>query len=139
MSEPTVDGPVRVLLADDHTSVLRSLRRCLEPDVEVVGQVGDGRALVDQALLLKPDVVVVDISMPGMRGIEAVRECKARGCHAHVVFVTVHAEPDLVESALATGAEGYVLKHQAARELPDAVAAVMQGRRYVSPALWGLT
>ena len=127
---------VRVLLADDHSFVLRSIKQCLEPDFEVVGQVGDGRALIDQALLLNPDVVVVDISMPEMNGIEAVREFQARGCAAQVVFLTVHAEPELVENALSTGAQGYVLKQRAARELPEAVAAVAQGRRYLSPSLW---
>ena len=104
---------VRVLLADDHSFVLRSIKQCLEPDFEVVGQVGDGRALIDQALLLNPDVVVVDISMPEMNGIEAVREFQSRGCAARVVFLTVHAEPELVENALSTGAQGYVLKQRA--------------------------
>jgi len=133
--EEVLKQQVRVILADDHASVLNSVRRSLEPEFEVIDAVADGERLVDRTLELDPDVVVVDIAMPGMGGIDAVRECLRRGARAHVVFLTGHSEPEFVERALAVGAEGDVLKAQAAVELPKAIAAVVAGQRYLSPSL----
>ena len=121
--------PLRVLLADDHQGVLDHVRGCLEPDFSIVGTVGDGRELVDRALALEPDVVVTDIAMPRMSGLEAVRELRRRGNTSHVIFLTVHAGPEFVDSALAAGAGGYVLKSEAAAALRVAIKAVAVGEQ----------
>jgi CheY-like chemotaxis protein len=110
----------RVLVADDHADAAEQLRSLLEPDFEVVGSVGDGRALVSAAALLSPDVIVTDISMPGLDGIEATSEIRRNDPHVRIVLVTVHAEPILVERGLAAGA---------------AVHAALAGKCHVSPAL----
>jgi DNA-binding NarL/FixJ family response regulator len=125
----------RVLVADDHADAAEQLRSLLEPDFEVVGSVGDGRALVSAAALLSPDVIVTDISMPGLDGIEATSEIRRNDPHVRIVLVTVHAEPILVERGLAAGASGYVLKETAGDELVAAVHAALAGKCHVSPAL----
>jgi DNA-binding NarL/FixJ family response regulator len=124
-----------VLLADDHRETAAQLRRLLEPDFEVVAQVEDGRALVSQAARLTPDVVVADISMPGLDGIDAAVLIRLRDPEVRIVFVTVHSEPLLVERGLAAGALGYVLKDAAGDELVTAVHAALGGQRYIGSAL----
>jgi len=124
-----------VLLADDHTETAAQLRQLLEPDFEVVAQVEDGRALVSEAARLTPDVIVTDISMPGLDGIDAAALIRRRDPDARIVFVTVHSEPLLVERGLAAGALGYVLKDAAGDELVDAVHAALEGHRFVGSAL----
>jgi DNA-binding NarL/FixJ family response regulator len=124
----------RVLLADDHPVILEGLCAVLSPPHEIVGQVRDGRALIVAADELKPDVIVADISMPLLNGLEAVRQLKALNRRVKVIFLTMHAETDLATQAFRAGAVGYVLKSSAA-ELQIAVDAVLQGRTYVTPRI----
>lgn len=125
----------RVLLADDHAETAAQLRTLLEADFEVVGLVEDGRALVSAEARLAPDVIVTDISMPGLDGIDAAELIRRRDPQARIVFVTVHSEPALVERGLAAGALGYVLKDVAGDELVAAVRAALRGQRFVCSAL----
>ena len=124
----------RVLLADDHPVILEGLCAVLSPPHEIVGQVRDGRALIAAAAELKPDVIVADISMPLLNGLEALRQLKALKRRVKVIFLTMHAETDLATQAFQAGAAGYVLKSSAA-ELQVAVDAVLQGRTYVTPKI----
>jgi DNA-binding NarL/FixJ family response regulator len=124
-----------VLLADDNHTLLDEVRALLEPKFDVVGEVGDGQALVEAAERLEPDVLVVDISMPIVSGIEAARRLRAGGGGPKIVFLTVHEDPALVETALSTGALGYVLKTSAVDDLLLAIDDALRGRRYVSPVL----
>jgi DNA-binding NarL/FixJ family response regulator len=125
----------RVLLADDHTMLLTAFRQLLLPTCDVVGAVRDGRALLELAPKLKPDVIVVDISMPLLNGIEACRQLYGVLPDTRWVFLTVHEEADLAVEALRLGASGYLLKSSAAAELFTAIQAAMEGRRYVTPLL----
>ena len=106
-----------VLLADDHEEFLAAVVRHLQPHFEIVRTVGNGQLLLDEATRLTPDVVVLDISMPVMNGIEAARRLKAAGSPAKIVFLTVHADLDYVRAALGSGAVGYVLKSELAADL----------------------
>jgi DNA-binding NarL/FixJ family response regulator len=123
------------VLADDHTVVLEGLRRVLEPECEVVGTAADGRALLAAAERLKPDVVVADISMPLLNGIDAVRQIKKTARNVKVVFLTMHADVSYAAKALEAGGSGYVLKTSAAEELLTAIREALNGRKYVTPAL----
>jgi DNA-binding NarL/FixJ family response regulator len=127
----------RVLLADDHAHTAEQLRQLLRSHFDVVAQCADGCEMVDAAEQLLPDVVVADLSLPGLDGIDAAALIRRRDPHARIVLVTVHDEPLLVERALATGVLGYVLKDSAGDELVDAVRAALDNRQYVSRALWG--
>jgi DNA-binding NarL/FixJ family response regulator len=122
----------RVLLAEDHAHVAAQLRAVLEPEFEVIATVGDGHDLIAAAARLCPDIIVTDISMPGLDGIAATREIRRGNPTACIVLVTVHNEPSLVQRGLAAGAMGYVLKLTAGDELAPAVHAALQGERYVS-------
>ena len=124
-------GRTRVLLADDHADNAALLRDLLEGECEVVACVGDGVALVEAAERLTPDVIVTDIGMPGLDGIEAAREVLRRHPDTRVVFVTVHTDPAIVARGLASGAHGYVLKREAGDELLPAVRAATRGERHV--------
>jgi DNA-binding NarL/FixJ family response regulator len=124
----------RVLLADDHPVILEGLCAVLSPPHEIVGQERDGRALIAAAGELKPDVIIADISMPLLNGLEAVRQLKTLNRRVKVIFLTMHAETDLAAQAFRAGAVGYVLKSSAA-ELLNAVDAVLQGRTYVTPKI----
>jgi len=126
---------VRVLLADDHQSFLAVVTRLLEPEFEVVKTVGDGEALIDEAAKLAPDVIVLDISMPKLNGIEAARQLKATGSRAKIVFLTVHEDMDYVRGALAAGAHGYVVKPRLASDLLPALREVLASGWFVSPTL----
>jgi DNA-binding NarL/FixJ family response regulator len=125
----------RIVLADDHKIVLGGLSRLLEPDFEVVGTVEDGRALVSAARKLCPDVIVADISMPLLNGIEAVRQIKKFDSHVKVVFLTMHPDVAYAIQAFAAGATGFVLKHSAASELVTAIREAIKGRTYVTPMI----
>ena len=127
----------RVLLADDHVLLLEAFRRMLEPEVEIVGAVADGAALVEQALALEPDLVVADVSMPRMNGLEAARRLRGELPGTRVVFLTVNEDPQMAAEAFALGASGYLLKSSTATELHDAIRAVLAGRRYLSKRLAG--
>ena len=123
----------RVLLADDHAMVLAGLRKILEPEYDLVGTAGDGRELLKLAASLKPDVVVVDISMPLLNGLDAVRQLKKTNSSVKVVFLTMHGDIDFATEAFRAGASGYLLKHSAVEELPKAINEALQGRVYITP------
>lgn len=125
----------RVLLADDHPANTALLCDLLQPEFEVVAQVQDGAALVDAAAAMSPDVIVCDISMPRMDGIEAAQVILREDPSARIVFVTVHDDPLMVSRGIAAGAMGYVLKLAAGDDLLPAVRAALRGERHVSGLL----
>jgi DNA-binding NarL/FixJ family response regulator len=125
----------RVLLADDHALLLDGLKKLLEEEYDLVGTAANGRALVAAARRLRPDIVVLDISMPLLNGIDAARQIRQAVPAARLLFLTVHADTAYVEEAFRAGALGYVLKHAAAHELFVALRSVFRGRAYVSPML----
>jgi DNA-binding NarL/FixJ family response regulator len=123
----------RVLLADDHALVVEGLRHLLEREVDLVGTVGDGRALLAAATQLKPDVILLDISMPGLNGIDAARQLTQLVPESKLIFVTMHGDPTYVGEAFRAGAVGYLVKRCAARELVQAIRTVLAGRPYITP------
>src|SRR5829696_5845574 len=127
----------RVLLADDHRVVSEGLKGILEGDFEVVGVVEDGRALVAAAKQLRPDVVVIDISMPHLNGIEAMIQIRKDYPGLRFVFLTMHQEPAYARRALEAGAAGFVVKHSAPAELVMAIRAALKGQTFITPALAG--
>jgi DNA-binding NarL/FixJ family response regulator len=127
----------RVLLADDHKIVLEGLRSFLSPVFDIVGAVEDGRALIEAAKSLRPDLVVMDISMPGLNGIDAMRQIKKLDERIKVVFLTMHADVDYAAGAFDAGASGFVLKHSAPEELITALKDAMRGHTYVTPIIAG--
>lgn len=131
---PPAIPPNRVVFADDHAGIHPLMRRILEPQFNIVDAVFDGRALVDSTARHAPDVLVVDISMPYLNGLEAVRLLRP-GSNAAVVFLTTHADPDLLAQALEAGAKGYVLKASAAADLVPAIHAALRGERFISSAV----
>ena len=128
---------LRVLIADDHKIVLEGLRSLLRPEYEIVGEVEDGRTLVAEAERLRPDLVVADISMPGLNGIDAARQIKALDERIRIVFLTMHKDVTYAASAFEAGASGFVLKHSAPQELIVAMREAMQGQTYVTPMIAG--
>jgi DNA-binding NarL/FixJ family response regulator len=129
MSQP------RLLLADDHKETADLLCGLLQTEFDVIAQVYDGHALVNAVERLSPDVIVSDISMPGLDGIVAATVILRKNPAARIVFVTVHSDPSLVERSFATGALGYVVKPAAGDELIPAVHSALRGERHVSRAL----
>lgn len=127
----------RVLLGDDHTIILEGVRRILEPHFEVVGAVADGRALIAMAEELHPDVVVADISMPLLNGIEVARQLKKSQSHTKIIFLTMHPDTTYATEAFRAGASGYVLKSSAAGELVTAIQEALRGRTYITPLVAG--
>jgi DNA-binding NarL/FixJ family response regulator len=125
----------RVLLADDHRIVAEGLKNLLAADFDVIGMIEDGRALIDAANRLNPDVIVADISMPGINGIEALKTLKTTQPQVKVIFLTMHSETAYARRALEAGAAGYVLKHCAPDELVVALRAALAGQCFVTPAL----
>lgn len=128
-------APIRAVLADDHRSVLHELSRLLAPYVEILAVAGDGAALVEAVRRERPDLVITDISMPVMSGIEAMAVLRAEHVNTPFVLLTIHADPRLAAKAMAVGAAGYVIKEAAAHELPVAIAKVMAGEIYITPSL----
>ena len=127
----------RVLLADDHRMVAEGLKSLLGLEVELVGVVEDGFALLEAARKLRPDVIVADITMPHLNGIDALARLKQHNERVRVIFLTMHQDVAYARRALDAGASGYVLKHSAPAELIDAIHAALDGKTYVSPALAG--
>jgi DNA-binding NarL/FixJ family response regulator len=123
----------RVLLADDHPALLEATTALLGHQFEVVGTATDGAKLVSEALRLRPDVIVADITMPVMSGIDAAHELRKRALSVKVVFLTVHSEEQFVEACLAEGALGYVVKSQMKTHLIPAIQAALVGASYISP------
>jgi DNA-binding NarL/FixJ family response regulator len=123
----------RVILADDHAMVAEGIGRLIGEVAELLGKATDGRQLVDMARRLKPDIIVADVSMPVMSGLEAMRQLKAECVEARFIFLTVHAEADLAAEAMRAGAHGYVLKAAAGEELFEAIRAALAGRVYLTP------
>ena len=122
-----------VLLADDHTIVLEGLRGLLEPEFDLVGTVSDGRALLTAAEKLRPDVIVIDISMPLLNGIEAARQLKKAHADTKIIFLTMHDDATYATRAMEAGASGYVLKHSAASELVKAIREALEGKEHFAP------
>jgi DNA-binding NarL/FixJ family response regulator len=129
--------PLRVLIADDHTMMRDGLKAFLArtPDIEVVAEAGDGHEAVRLVLASKPDIVLIDIGMPGLNGLEAVREIRQRGSTACVIVLTMHSDVEHVYRAFDAGADGYLLKEAAATELVTAVRSIQGGRKYLSRGL----
>jgi len=125
-----------VLIADDHTIVKEGLVRLLmEHDFEVVAAVGDGHLLLDAAIRLRPDVIVTDLSMPGLSGLDVLDRLRAEHVQSKVVVLTMHNDADLATRAMRAGASGFLLKESAGEELVSAINQVLQGRSYLTPAL----
>jgi DNA-binding NarL/FixJ family response regulator len=127
----------KVLLADDHAIIAEGLARLIEDVADLVGRVNDGVRLVEEARRLRPDIVVADITMPGMSGIDAMRQLKAEKSEARFIFLTIHTEARLAAEAMRSGASAYLLKQAAGDELFDAIQAVTQGRTYLTPLITG--
>jgi DNA-binding NarL/FixJ family response regulator len=127
----------RVLLADDHRLVAEGLKSLLSAECELVGVVEDGRALIEAARKLRPDIIIADITMPHLNGIDALVHLKRVDKEVRVIFLTMHPEVAYARRAFEAGAAGYVLKHSAPNELLAAIRAALEGQTYLSPALAG--
>jgi len=136
-AQPVTARPIRVLLADDHALFRDGVRALLdhEPDIEVIGEVEDGRAAVQQALSLRPDIVLMDITMPHLDGIEATRQIVNQAPQVRVLVLTMHDNEDVFFRSLSAGAAGYVLKRSGGLELMGAIRTTNAGRSYLSPFL----
>jgi DNA-binding NarL/FixJ family response regulator len=127
----------RVLIADDHLMVAEALKSLLAPEFDLLGVVEDGQALVEAAKALRPDVIVADVTMPRLNGIDALIRLRHDGNSVPVVFLTMHRDVAFARRALEAGASGFVLKHSAPAELVAAVRAALEGRTYLTPQLAG--
>lgn len=125
----------RLVIADDHSIVLEAYRQLLEPEYEVVGTASNGQELLDIAPALAPDVILLDISMPTLNGLDVTRQLKAAIPHAKLIFVTMMSEPFYISQAFEMGASAYVLKQSASTELLSALSAALKNQRYISPQL----
>jgi DNA-binding NarL/FixJ family response regulator len=125
----------RAILADDHQILVEAFRKLLEPHCEVVATVSDGRALLEAAATFKPDVIVLDIGMPLLNGLEAGRQLKSKMPGVQLIFLTMHEDPDLAIEAMRSGASGYLLKTSASSELLHAIHEGLRGRTYITPRI----
>jgi len=125
----------RIILADDHSLLLGAFQKFLEPEFDVVGTFSDGRALVEGAQALHPDVIVIDIGMPLMNGLIAGQQLKRDLPSVKLIYLTMNHSPDLAAEAFKLGATGYLLKSSAASELPQAIREALNGRSYVTPLI----
>ena len=125
----------RVFLADDHEMLLEAFTKLLEDHSEVVGTARDGEQVLERVVEARPDVVVLDITMPRLNGLDTAARLRERLPDARVIFLTMNADPDVAAKALAEGAKGYLLKNGAASELRTAIDAAMQGRTYITPLI----
>jgi DNA-binding NarL/FixJ family response regulator len=135
MTETILTEKPRLLMADDHAIMLAGLRKLVEGTCDVVGTVQDGRALVEAAERLRPDLILLDISMPLLNGMDAARQIKKSVPDAKLIFLTMHASPVFATEALQAGASGYLLKQSAASELPHAIETVLKGQTYLTPTI----
>lgn len=126
---------LRVLVAEDHAAVRSSVVRLLSKNYDVIGAVNDGRELLDAVNRMDPDVLVVDLSLPVITGIEAASVLKRMNCSSKIVFLTVHNDPDFVRAAHDAGALGYVLKQQMTSDLPEAIDKAFAGEQFTSPSV----
>jgi DNA-binding NarL/FixJ family response regulator len=126
---------IKVLLADDHRPLVEAALAILKPHYEIVGIAADGATLVSEAIRLRPDVIVSDISMPTFSGIEAIHRLRLSNSQAKVVFLTVHSEEGFLKACMAEGALGYVLKSRMRTQLIPAIEAALEGRSYVSSSV----
>lgn len=124
-----------VLIADDHKLFVAGIRKILEPEFDVVGSAGDGRELLDLAVSSCPDAILIDISMPLVNGIEAVRRLRKAGCRSKLVILTMHADVEFASEALKAGADGFLLKHCDPEEILASLREVLLGRQYVAEQL----
>lgn len=129
---------IRLLIADDHVMFAQGLESLLRDEFDLVGTAGNGEELVEAALHLDPDVILVDISMPVLNGFDAVRRMRANGSEAKIIFLTMHDDATLLSEAFRCGASGYILKQAAGEELVNAIRDVAQGNNYVSPLITDL-
>lgn len=121
-----------ILLADDHPHFPELIKKLLEPTFEVIGSVCNGQSLIEASLKMKPDVIITDISMPVLNGIEAVVRLRRLGSRSSVIFLTLHSDTDFVRVCFATGANGFVSKPQVFTQLLTAISEVLAGRSFVS-------
>ena len=135
MGRPNDGGRPRVVLADDHREMLVRITALLASEFTVVGAVGDGETLLDAEANLRPDVLVIDITMPGISGLEAAALIRRRGSQVPIVFLSVHEEPEFVLAARQAGALGYVSKAHLGSDLIPAVLAALDGRSFVSASV----
>jgi DNA-binding NarL/FixJ family response regulator len=126
---------VRVLLADDQPPMLAHVARVLGSTYDIVGTVGDGLSLLEAAARLDPDVIVSDITMPGIDGLGAARSLKRAGCRSRLVFLTVHEDPEFAREALSLGGDAYVVKSRLVSDLSRAIQEALAGRTFVSPTV----
>jgi len=127
----------RILMADDHAMLLDAFRALLEPEFDVVGAVPDGRRLLEEFTRLHPDVVLLDIAMPLLNGLDAGRQLKALRKSVKLIYLTMNPDPDLAGEALRLGASGYLLKSSAFQELKQAIHEALRGRSYITPLIAG--
>jgi DNA-binding NarL/FixJ family response regulator len=127
----------RILMADDHAMLLDAFRALLEPEFDVVGTVPDGRRLLEEFSRLHPDVVLLDIAMPLLNGLDAGRQLKALRKSVKLIYLTMNPDPDLAGEALRLGASGYLLKSSAFQELKQAIHEALRGRSYITPLIAG--
>jgi DNA-binding NarL/FixJ family response regulator len=137
--KPSVPAPdlrrTTVLVADDHTIVLEGLVSLLKEEFDVVGAVGDGQLLLDAAKRLRPDVIVTDMSMPGLSGLDVLPRLKAEHCDSKIIVLTMHHDAELATRAMRAGASGFLLKYSASEELVTAIRQALLGNTYLTPPL----
>jgi DNA-binding NarL/FixJ family response regulator len=125
-------APIRIVICDDFAEMFDAVEKCLAPTCEVVGRVSDGLALVECVCQVKPDILMTDLSMPKLNGVEAVRQLRSLGCQVPAIILTVFDDDDLAEEAFAAGAQGFVLKSRMGTDLEVAVREVLAGKRFKS-------
>ncbi len=125
----------RVLLADDHTMLLDAFRRLLEPECDIVGTASDGHALIDLASRTNPEIVILDITMPRLNGIEAAAQIRRKQPEVKIIFLTVNQDPDIAAEAIRRGASAFLLKSSASAELISAITLAQEGKTYITPLI----
>jgi DNA-binding NarL/FixJ family response regulator len=128
-------GRIRVVLADDHAAILETVRKVLADNFEVIASVEDGQQALDAVRRLDPDVLVTDISMPVVDGLQVSKRLQQANCRTKVVILTIHEDPDFITAAMAAGASGYVAKSRLSSDLALAIHEALQGRTFVSHAI----